>query len=264
MVPADRFGPGGRYMELDAKSAPVADANAANARGNYIFAVALWVLAALTVWYFQVPFVFNVNADDFSPLIVLAALLALAGLYYGLLGVRDTLRVGKFGSTTLEADPALLGQTFSGRLRCSRDLAVRGDYQVELKCIEEQEIAMGLGTGHGGENIHHKAVVVWQDKQVVSASGVRSRDGIPFSFHLPADARPSPPRLGPGESETSAMLSTVGLRTPSLLAGIDDELNTVAGNVKWMLTVTAPMRGVDYYAVFPLYVRRPKPVQGGA
>src|SRR5436190_2227413 len=63
----------------------------------------------------------------------------------------------------------------------------------------------------------------------VPHGSVQSSVGIPFAFAIPADALPS---NGPPVYERQH------------------------GNVRWILTVTAPMPGVDYYAVFAIDMRR--------
>jgi hypothetical protein len=57
-------------------------------------------------------------------------------------------------------------------------------------------------------------------------AGARASEGIPFSFALPADA---PVSIGPA-------------------VHLDEE------GTRWILTITAPMRGMDYYAVFAIDV----------
>jgi hypothetical protein len=65
---------------------------------------------------------------------------------------------------------------------------------------------------------------------MVAPDGVRSSAGIAFSFDLPADALPS---RGPPVQTTSD------------------------GDVRWILEVTAPLPGLDFYAVFAVDVKPP-------
>jgi hypothetical protein len=103
--------------------APVVDANAANASSGYFFAGGMGVIAVLIVWYFELPLNFDVNDRDFNPLVFVPIVFAAIGLYSLLKAIRDTLRVRKFGATTLLAGQANPGKRFEGLLRSSRDLA---------------------------------------------------------------------------------------------------------------------------------------------
>lgn len=205
--------------------ASVTDANAANAGFNYLVAVAMFIIAAGFIWYFQIKPIFNLNDPDFNPLIFAAAIFAAIGLYQLLKAVRDTLRVRKFGKTTLEAGPAHVGQVFEGKLRASRDLSVRGDYEIILKCIVNEQIQVRIRSKNDS-GVRHIDRIVWEGRQTVSRDRIRASEGIPFSFVLPADV---PPSRGP----------TIHL----------DEEGT-----RWILTITAPMRGMDYYAIFAIDV----------
>lgn len=120
--------------------APVVDANAANASSGYFFAGAMVLIAVLIPWYFELPLNFNVNDREFNPLVFVPVVFAVIGLYALLKAMRDTLRVRKFGATTLEAGPAKPGGRFEGRLRSSRDLAPSGDYVVKLRCIRTYRV----------------------------------------------------------------------------------------------------------------------------
>ena len=70
----------------------------------------------------ELPLNFNVNDREFNPLVFVPVVFAAIGLYALLKAIRDTLRVRKFGATTLEAGPAKPGGRFEGRLRTSDPL----------------------------------------------------------------------------------------------------------------------------------------------
>jgi hypothetical protein len=85
------------------------DANAANAFFNYLLAGALFLIAVGLVWYFRMKPTFDINDPDFNPLVFAAAAFSVIGVYQLAKAVRDMLRVRKFGVTTLEAGPAVVG-----------------------------------------------------------------------------------------------------------------------------------------------------------
>lgn len=207
----------------------VADANAANASSGYFFAAGMGLIAVLIPWYFELPLNFDVTDRDFNPLVLVPVVFAVIGLYALLKAVRDTLRVRKFGRTTLEAGPARLGGRFEGLLRSSRDLAPFGDYVVKLRCIRTYRVGGPAASAGAGQHSTYKEEIKYEEKLVVPRGTVRSSTGIPFAFAIPDDA---PPSNGPPIYERQH------------------------GNVRWILTVTAPMPGVDYYAVFAVDMRR--------
>ncbi len=209
--------------------APVVDANAANASSGYFFAGAMVLIAVLIPWYFELPLNFNVNDREFNPLVFVPVVFAVIGLYALLKAIRDTLRVRKFGATTLEAGPAKPGGRFEGRLRSGRDLAPSGDYVVKLRCIRTYRVGGPAVNTIAGDKSTYKEELRYEEKLVVPRGSVQSSVGIPFAFAIPADALPS---NGPPVYERQH------------------------GNVRWILTVTAPMPGVDYYAVFAIDMRR--------
>ncbi|MEP6565169.1 MAG: hypothetical protein ABJB10_08510 [Mesorhizobium sp.] len=209
---------------------PVLDANAANASSGYFFAGAMVLIAVLIPWYFELPLNFNVTDREFNPLVFVPVVFAAIGLYALPKAIRDTLRVRKFGTTTLLAGTANPGMRFEGLLRSSRDLAAAGDYIVLLRCIRTYRVGGPLVNAMAGDKSTYKDELKWQEKIVVPRGSVRSSAGIPFAFAIPADALPS---VGPPIFEHQH------------------------GNVRWILTVTAPMPGVDYYAVFAVAMRRP-------
>lgn len=207
--------------------APVVDANAANASSGYFFAGAMVLIAVLIPWYFELPLNFDVTDREFNPLVFVPVVFAVIGLYALLKAIRDSLRVRKFGATTLQAGPARPGGRFEGLVRSSRDLSPSGDYTVLLRCIRTYRVGGPVTIAE--EKSTYKEELKYQEKLVVPRVSVRSSAGIPFAFAIPADA---PPSNGPPVYERQH------------------------GNVRWILSVTAPMPGVDYYAVFAIDMRR--------
>lgn len=217
-----------RRSQQPATAQPVVDANAANASSGYFFAGAMGLIAVLIPWYFELPLNFNVNDRAFNPLVFVPVVFAVIGLYALLKAIRDTLRVRKFGATTLEAGPAKPGGRFQGLLRSSSDLAPSGDYIVKLRCIRTYRVGGPAVNPIAGDKSTYKEELKFEEKLVVPRASVQSSAGIPFAFAIPGDA---PPSNGPPVYERQH------------------------GNVRWILTLTAPMPGVDYYAVFAIDMR---------
>jgi hypothetical protein len=205
-------------------SPPETDANAANAFSGYLFAAVLWAIAAWLAWYIGAPLNFNLYDPDFNPLVFLPAAFAAIGAYIAAKATRDALRARKFGQTTLEAAPVRLGETLRGVIRTRRDLAPAGDYRVSLKCLRTTFVA-DVEAGRSG---HHVDRLIWSGSRAIAPGTVRSSAGIAFSFDLPADALPS---RGPPVQTTSD------------------------GDVRWILEITAPLPGLDFYAVFAVDVK---------
>jgi hypothetical protein len=214
----------GRKQSVTGAPVPVADANAANAFSGFLFAAVLWAIAAWLAWYIGAPLNFNLYDPDFNPLVFLPAAFAAIGAYIAAKATRDALRARKFGHTTLEAGPGRLGETLHGLIRTRRDLAATGDYRISLKCLRTTFVSGGQTDMRG----HHEDRLIWSDIRAIVPEGVRSSAGIAFSFSLPTDALPS---RGPPVQTTSD------------------------GDVRWILEVTAPLPGLDFYAVFAVDVK---------
>ncbi|MDX8517794.1 hypothetical protein [Mesorhizobium dulcispinae] len=215
----------GRRQATVQTPAPMADANAANAFSAYFFAGAMGLIGLSIVWYFELPLNFDVTDREFNPLTFIPVVFVLIALYSLLKAIRDTLRVRKFGTTTLVCGPAIAGRSFAGSLRSSRDLAPDGDYRVQLRCIRTYRVGGPVVVASGTQRSTYKDELRWQETVVVPSVSIQSSVGIPFAFQIPPDALAS---KGPPIYER------------------------VHGNVRWILTVSAPMRGLDYYAAFAI------------
>ncbi|TGQ08954.1 MULTISPECIES: hypothetical protein [unclassified Mesorhizobium] len=210
--------------------APVVDANAANASSGYFLAGGMGLIGILIPWYFEFPLNFDVTDREFNPLIFIPVVFLVIAFYALLKAIRDTLRVRKFGTTTLIAGTAVPGGRFEGAVRSSRDLTPNGDYTVQLKCIRTYRVGGPVVNTSGTQKSTYKDELKWRETIVVPSTSVRSSAGIPFAFQIPPDALPS--------------------RGPPIY-------ERVHGNVRWILTVSAPMRGLNYYAVFAIEMGGP-------
>lgn len=204
-------------------------ANEGNATLNFLTALTLWVLALLSAWWmhssYGIPFTFNVNARDFCPLVFVPIVFALIGVFFSGKALLDAMRVRKYGTTTLEAGEVFLGGSLTGTIRTAYDLEPLGDYTLSLRCIETV-VAGSLAT----KNLHHVDEERWQGLCTVKCGQVLSSQGIPVNIPIPKGS--------------GAMATVPG-----------SEIGTSTG-VRWVLEIRAPMRGLDYYALFLIIVRK--------
>lgn len=192
---------------------------AANASSEFYFAGAMFVIAALIPWYFELPLNFDITDPEFNPLVFVPVVFAAIGTISLLRTGLTTLRARKFGSATLSPTVAQRGELFRPVMRTSSDVETTGDFVFVLKCIR---------TVVSGDDFEgHKAdKVLWKHSETAPAS-TRSSQGVPVMFRVPSDM---PPTRGPDKA-------------------------TNGGNVRWVVSVTVPTRGVNFYAEFIISVR---------
>jgi hypothetical protein len=189
---------------------------------HYIMAALLGAAAIAAIIAFEIRLNFDPNSPDFSPIIGVPFFLGAFALKSLYTAVRGTLLARRFGESTLEmeGESVPLGGTLKGRVRTSAPLTVTGDYAVTLTCIEQLQVSsMSSSTKSRIEDRVH-----WEGLRKVPAATVNSAEGIPFEFPIPEEA----------------------LAMPDARA---------KGAVRWTLEVTAPQKGLDYYALFGVIVR---------
>ena len=205
--------------------------NRANAELNLTTMVVVWILAVLAVWWMRagygVRFVFDVHSRNFNPVIFMPILFAALGAFWGARGLLDAFRVWRFGTTVLEAELPFLGGSLKGTIRTDRELSPTGDYTIRLRCIETVQ------TGSlAARNVRYVDEPRWEGGRIVARGTVRSTTGIPFEIEIPKGVGALPSRPG-------------------------SELRTAEG-VRWVLEIFAPLRGLNYYALFLVIVREPE------
>ena len=202
-----------------AEPTATASGDAPNTRMDWMTSVTLLLIAGGALWMIAsegMPIVFDVTSRDFSPVMVVPALFAVLAVYYGVRAGFSTLRLRKYGDSTLTADPLIPGRPFSAVVRTVRDLEPQGPYEICLRCIET------VYTGGHGTDGRYRQSVRWEETAHVDAAGVRSSVGIPVRIDVPADV----PR-------------TTSLEGGPLTAGI-----------RWVVIAKASLPGLDYKAVF--------------
>jgi hypothetical protein len=195
------------------------DGTPSNASADW-FVVALAFGAAIAAFfYFRVPQNFDFNSPDFNPFVLLPPVLALFGVWYLVRAIRATLIGRRFGRTVfeMEGETVALGGTLKGLIRCSRELSPTSDYKIGIQCVEA---IRGFGIGQKDRTIDH---IRWEALRKVDPRSVDAKAGIPVEFTLPVTA------LAHGDSRAE-------------------------GDVRWVVTIDAPMQGTDFSAIFPIYV----------
>ncbi len=148
--------------------------------------------------------------DASSPSVLLPFLCGPLTLFAGFVSVRRFLRLRKIGTPILEYSPARLGTSFSGAIVLDKRAEVLGDFTLKLGCF-----AYGP-RGHDGERSGLSTKPYWSGKMTVPHGQAQSSGRISFTMKLP-----SGPQLPSKDRETY-----------------------------WQMDVTAPMRGVNFFARF--------------
>jgi hypothetical protein len=205
------------------------------ARSSFQMGLFLWIasvviLGAGIVWL-GVPGVFDLNSPDFFPVPVgLAAFAGVIGTVHLVQGVLLSARFRKYGVSTREAGPAVLGQVYRGRIRTTRDLDVSGPYTIRLLCEQKS----GVNRGRTSAVLES----LWE-ASVSAPASTRSSAGIPFAFQIPVNGLPG-----------------------GTMPGSDGNLEV--SSIFWTLGVSAPMQGLQYQAAFLVDVDVPCAVSSAA
>lgn len=179
------------------------------------FTIVMWIFALTWNLTFGVSFFkFLFNPESKTGPIVVLGIFALAGVGIAAFAARVTWRHFRFGESLccIRGKAGVLGKVMEGVVKTKTEIKAIGDYSILLQCLEHYH------TG-SGENRKSKTDIRWQGKQTVPHTGKNSQIGIPFSFDIPS----YPP-------ETGYQLSR--------------------GTITWQLSISAPVEGVDYSAVF--------------
>ncbi len=150
------------------------------------------------------------DPDMSSPSVLLPFLCGPLMLLTGVLALRGFLRQRKIGTPVLEYTPGRLGASFSGAIVFDRPADVLGDFTLTLGCF-----AYGP-RGHDGERSPLSTRPFWSGKMTVPHAQALSTGRVNFTMKLP-----SAPQLPSKDRETY-----------------------------WKMDVTAPMRGVNFFARF--------------
>jgi len=203
-----------------AQAADNPDPRVANASSDYIFSAVMLLIAAVMPWYFELPLVFDVYSPDFNPLIFVPVVFAGVGVVMLTRTALGVVRAGKFGNATLSPTSVRRGGMFRPVMLTKVDVETTGDFVLTLKCIRR------AGGGDDFEGGSSSDKVLWKHAETAPAA-TRSTIGVAAVFQIPNDAQPT---RGPDKG-------------------------TNFSSVRWVLTITAPVRGVNFRQDFNITVR---------
>jgi hypothetical protein len=196
----------------------LADTSTADTTNGYMLGGLLIGVALLIPWYFEIPLIYDVTSPDFNPLVVLPAVLIFIGVVVLARAFRATARKKKFGDSTLSPTSARVGGVYRGTVTATRELSLTGDYHVTLKCIRRtQNTDM-----HSDSKTADRTI--YKDSKTIPAATALSQS-LSFDFVIPTGL----PGTGTSKKDPN-------------------------GRVRWVLEVSAPTSGVNYFASFPIRV----------
>ena len=222
---------------------------------DWIMAALLLGAAGLAVWYFKLEWNFDFDSPKFNPMVFVPIFLGGYGLYHLSLGIRGTLRARSYGLSTLEIhNPAVrMGETIKGVIRAPVELRPLADYVISLQCIETFDMMRdgpGLRSGNSTRDVDR---IRWEASTRVVAASVNSKNGIPFEFTLPQRFE-EPQPSNPDSILTHAVMA---INIP----GMQDVFahNQRPNATRWVMEIKAPLKGIDYYAIFGVIVEGTAP-----
>ena len=183
-------------------------------------------LAAFTypVLKYDDPWVFDPYDPEFSPAIFVPVFLFVYGGKHLVTAIRGTLLRRRFGESVAHFDNTAVkpGEALRGVIRCPVHFVPTGDYEIRLQCVQK----ISAANGNLRDSIREEQTIH------VSPQFADPRKGIPFAFTIPR----------------GALSTTVpGMRAIDMLGEPGDE-------VRWILEVKAPLKGLNYYAIFGVHV----------
>jgi hypothetical protein len=114
------------------------------------------------------------------------------------------------------------GEALKGVIRCPVHFVPKGDYEIRLQCVQKTTTL----AGNLRDTIREEQTIQ------VSPQFADPQKGIPFAFMIPKGA----------------------LSTTVLGARAIDMIGEPGEEVRWILEVKAPLKGLNYYAIFGVHV----------
>ena len=117
-----------------------------------------------------------------NPLIVLALILGVSGVYFLVRGVRRRAVITRFGTTVFDQEGSNLyvGETLRGRVVTSRPLSAPEGFELRLRCIESK------GETFDEKSRRTRDAILWEASH--TAHTADSHAGIPVEFSVSASA----------------------------------------------------------------------------
>ncbi len=200
------------------------DCNEAVASGVYwVLAAVLPLLGFTAIWIAGVPFRFDLPARELNPLVFLPIVASAAGLFFLSVGLFMTLRLHKFGTSTLTLDKRpRVGGRLQGRVTCTVDVQPRDEWRLVLQC---RELIKNAGSH---QRVYRTDVTRWELETTLPAL-TSIQAGLPVDIAIPEDC--------------------LALTDPVELA------RTKRGQLRWVLQVRGERDGLDFRASFLVPVK---------
>ena len=198
------------------------------AAGSAVFwwmAAVLPLLGFAVIWIAGVPFRFDVPAREFNPLVLLPVVALLAGLFFMLGAIFMTLRLRKYGTSTLTLDkrPRIGGRVL-GRVTSTVDVAPQGEWALVLQCIETIKAA-------GQQSrVYRTDLTRWESRSTLPASAYTLRAGVPIDIAIPEDCLE--------------------------IADPLERARQTRGTLRWVLQLNVQRAGLNYLASFAIPIRQ--------
>lgn len=189
-------------------------ANPEIARSDFAVSIVVFVLAGIAALWINSKAPFHEHGN--LPLLAIPGGIAFFGLVYLGKAILNGMRVSKSGKSFMDVEEARYGGAVRGQIRTERSIEPRGDYTLHLVLIEHVDVSKL--NSDGGTTNYTKSVVRWERRENVRCEGVSSTHGIPVN--VPVERFPWP------------------------------EPNARSQGFHWELTIDAPLRGLNYSAVF--------------
>lgn len=219
---------------------------------NGIIAVLLLGAVGFFIWYFKPEWNFDFNSPNFNPAIFVPFFIGGLGLYHAVLSIRGNLRARAFGESSMHilGLTVRMGEKMKGVIRASVELRPRSEYEIRLQCIETF-VMHRLSVSESKRNVDR---IRWEETIRVAPAGINSKEGIPFEFTLPAPFdKPGALSGNPAPAESGVYFSALAsINIPGLQTIVAH--NHAPNAVRWILEINAPLRGINYYAIFGVFV----------
>ena len=146
----------------------------------WLMAAVLPLLGFSVIWIAGVPFRFDAPAREFNPLVFIPVVGLLAGLFFLLAAIFMTLRLRKYGRSTLTLDkrPRIGGQVL-GRVMSTVDVQAQGEWDLVLQCIETIQAAGQQ------RQVYRTDLTRWERQWTLPAAAHTLRTGVPVDIAIP-------------------------------------------------------------------------------
>lgn len=146
----------------------------------WLMAAVLPLLGFAVIWIAGVPFRFDAPQREFNPLVFIPVVGLLAGLFFFLAAIFMTLRLRKYGRSTLTLDkrPRIGGQVL-GRVISTVDVQTQGEWDLVLQCIETIKAAGSK------RQVYQTDLTRWEHKWRLPASAHTLQAGVPIDIEIP-------------------------------------------------------------------------------